>query len=180
MRLVSRQGGYVELRPVAYQAEMPEPTTADDDDGIDEWLVIGGGVRLGDGREWAFSQPCLTTSEAQSLGVWLASAGEGRIAPSPAVPPGRELLCFTEPNIALSIAGYGAGRVTLRVHFSHESMPPWHPHNDWPDYHAYFIVLDVSAAGLTMAARQWDRDLRAFPARASTRHQSREHGTDAK
>ena len=121
VRLVSRDGGYVELRPVSYQAEMPEPATEQDDDDYDEWLIVQGSVRLGDGREWTFVRPCLTTSEAQDLGVWLASAGTGRIAPSPASPPERKLLCFTEPNVAFSIAALSAERVSVRVHFSHES-----------------------------------------------------------
>jgi len=171
VRLVSRDGGYVELRPVSYQAEMPELVTGQDDDDSDEWLVVQGSVRLGDGREWTFVQPCLTTLEAQRLAVWLANAGAGRIAPSPASLPERELLCFTEPNIAFSIAALSAERVSIRVHFSHESMPPWQPHHDWPDYHAYFVVLDISTTDLTAAARQWDRHLHAFPARASRHSQ---------
>lgn len=165
MKLESGDGGCFELVPVAYEAEVPEPVTADDDD--DDWLVVRGRVRLGDNREWAFTGAYLTTSEAERLGAWLASAGAGRTAPSPAVPPERDLLNFTEPNIALSVAALSADRASVRVHFSYESMPPWHPHHDWPDYHAYFIVLDVSTAGLTDAAAQWDRDLQAFPARAS-------------
>ena len=169
VKLVSGEGGYIELRPVAYQFEIPEPVPADDeDDG--EWLVVRGDVRLDDGREWTFTGPYLTTSETRRLGTWLASAGAGRIAPSPASPPGRELISFTEPGIALSIASLSADRASVRVHFSHESMPPWHPHHDWPDYQAYFIVLDVSTVGLTCAAAQWNRDLQAFPARASRPH----------
>lgn len=57
--------------------------------------------------------------------------------------------------------------IAHRVHFSHESMPPWHPHHDWPDYHAYFMVLEISTAALADAAAQWVHDLRAFPARTS-------------
>lgn len=163
---MSRDSGYVDLRIVGYQLEMPEPVTEPDDDDSDEWLVVQGSVRLGDGREWTFVDPCLTTSEAQQLGAWLASAGAGRIAPSPASLPERELLCFIEPNIAFSIAALSEERISVRAHFSHESMPPWHPHHDWPDYHAYFVVLDVSTTDLTAAAGQWDHDLQAFPARA--------------
>jgi hypothetical protein len=168
VKLVPGEGGYIELRPVAYESEIPGQVPADEDDG--EWLVVRGDVRLDDGREWAFTGPYLTTSEARCPGTWLASAGAGRIAPSPASPPGRELLNFTEPNIALSIASLSADRASVRMHFSHESMPPWQPHHDWHDYQAYFIVLDVSTVGLTAAAAQWDRDLQAFPARASRPH----------
>lgn len=77
---------------------------------------------------------------------------------------------FTVPNIALSLAALSADRASVRVHFSHESLPPCHPHHDWPDYHAYFIVLDVSTTSLTAAAAQWNRYLRAFPTRASRRY----------
>jgi hypothetical protein len=172
MKLVSRDGGYAELRVVAYEFETPPVIAADDDDNDagDEWLVVRGSVRLGDNREWAFTGPYLTITEARRLGAWLASAGAGRIAPSPAS-PGRHLLGFTEPNLALSIAALSTERASVRVHFSHESMPPWHQHHDWPDYHAYFILLDISTADLTAAAKQWDRDLQPFPARTG-RHAS--------
>ena len=134
MRLVSGDGGYFELRPVAYQLEVPELALgADDDDDDGEWLIVRGAVRLGDGREWAFAGPYLTASETRRLREWLVGVAAGRIASSPATPPGRDLLSFTEPDIAFSVAGVSTGRVSIRAHFSHVSMPPWQPHHDWPD-----------------------------------------------
>jgi hypothetical protein len=50
MKLASRAGGYVGLRVVAYEFETPPAIAADEDD-ADEWLVVRGGVRLGDNRE---------------------------------------------------------------------------------------------------------------------------------
>jgi hypothetical protein len=112
MNLVSRDGEYAELRVMAYEFETPPVIAADDDDDDagDEWLVVRGRVRLGDNREWAFTGPYLTITEARRLGAWLASAGAGRIAHSPASPPGRHLLCFTEPDLALSIAALSTER----------------------------------------------------------------------
>jgi hypothetical protein len=56
MKLASRAGGYIGLRVVAYEFETPPPIAADEDD-ANEWLVVRGGVRLGDNREWAFTGP---------------------------------------------------------------------------------------------------------------------------
>jgi NAD(P)-dependent dehydrogenase (short-subunit alcohol dehydrogenase family) len=73
MKLASRDGGYAGLRVVAYEFETPPAIAADEDD-ADEWLVVRGGVRLGDNREWAFTGPYLTISEARHLGAWLVAA----------------------------------------------------------------------------------------------------------
>ena len=57
-------------------------------------------------------------------------------------------------------------RIRLRVHLSHESLPPWKPHHDWPDHQAYFIALDVSAADVRTEADVWADEVRPFLDRA--------------
>ena len=66
MRLMSRDGAYVEPRTVAYEPETPEPVIAaddDDDDAGDEWLVVWGSVQLADNQERAPTGPHLTITE---------------------------------------------------------------------------------------------------------------------
>lgn len=88
------------------------------------------------------------------------------MTPTPAGSPAGGLLAFTEPNLAFNLEDASGERARLRVHFSHESMPPWKPNHDWPDYHAYFLVLDVSTADLRAAAELWRLENRAFPTRS--------------
>jgi hypothetical protein len=167
VRLTSRDGGYVELWPEAYQLDTPTPDQLDEEADLDDWLVIGCRVRTADGGEWNFVQPCLTTQEAHSLAVWLAQVADGAVTPIPTAPRSTAdgLLAFTEPNLAFSLEHATVDRAHLRVHFSHESMPPWTPNHDWPDYHAFFQVLDLSTADLRKAAEQWRAENQAFPTR---------------
>jgi hypothetical protein len=73
---------------------------------------------------------------------------------------------FTEPNLGFFIDGRDGDRVRMRVRLSHESLPNWLP-RDTPGWQAgqYFVALEVSTADLAAAARAWDRERRAFPAR---------------
>ncbi|GHJ50948.1 hypothetical protein Nm8I071_02550 [Nonomuraea sp. TT08I-71] len=167
MKLTSRDGGHLELRPEGYQLDARDLVRDDDEDDRDEWLVISGRVHIPDGREWSFVQPCLTTEEAERLAVWLADVGD--VTPAPEAPPARALLSFIEPNLAFSLEAASPARARVRAHFSHESMPPWNPHHDWPDYHAYFITLDVGRADLLTAAQCWRIENQPFPRRTPPR-----------
>ncbi|SCL65026.1 WapI family immunity protein [Micromonospora chersina] len=169
MKLISRDGGYLELRPEGYQLDATDLVREDEEDDRDEWLVVSCRVRIADGREWSFVQPCLTTDEAEMLAVWLAGVGAGDVTPTPVAPPARALLSFIEPNLAFSLEDANPARARVRAHFSHESMPPWNPHHDWPDYHAYFITLDVSTADLLSAAQRWRIEIQPFPTRTPPR-----------
>ena len=75
MKLVSVDGATVDLRPLHYQ--FPGTAAAGQYDWDANWLVVRGGVRLPDGRTWSFSDPCLTTWEARSLGDWLRGVVAG-------------------------------------------------------------------------------------------------------
>jgi hypothetical protein len=172
VRLTSRDGGYVELWPVAYQLDASTSELLDEEADLDDWLVIGCRVRTADGGEWSFVQPCLTTDEADRLASWLTQVAAGTVTVTPTAPGSTTagLLAFTEPNLAFSLehANVEDGnveRALVRVHFSHESMPPCKPHHDWPDYHAYFLVLDISTDDLRAAAEQWRIENQAFPTR---------------
>lgn len=168
MRLTSRDGGYIELWPEAYQLDAPVPDLFDGE-ADDDWLVTGCRVRTADGDEWSFVQPCLTTEEAEGLAVWLGQVAAGVVTPTPAAPTSTAegLFAFTEPNLAFSLEHADVERARVRVHLSHESMPPWKPNHDWPDYHAYFLVLDVTTADLREAAEQWRVENQAFPTRTA-------------
>ncbi|MFJ8580123.1 hypothetical protein [Micromonospora sp. NPDC093277] len=165
MELISRDGGYLELRPEGYEFDAAPPAQEGEEDDYDEWLVISGRVRIADGREWSFTDPCLTTDEAESLAVWLADVGAGEVA----LTTSQAKLYFIEPNLAFSLEEATPARARVRVHFSHESMPPWNPHHDWPDYHAFFVPFDVSTADLRTAAQQWRIENQPFPGRTPPR-----------
>ncbi|SCE72763.1 hypothetical protein GA0074695_0641 [Micromonospora viridifaciens] len=171
MELISSDGAQLELRLEGYQLDAPDtPVPADEEEDRDEWLVIRGRVRVADGPEWSFVQPCLTTEEAERLAVWLATVGAGETGLWPASPPYQALICFTEPNLAFSLERADADRARVRVHLSHESLPPWQPSHDWPDYHAYFVTLDVSTADLRTAAERWRIEHEPFPRRLPPGH----------
>ncbi|MDQ1476726.1 MAG: hypothetical protein QOE62_1955 [Actinomycetota bacterium] len=104
MKLESSDGALVTLRPERYQFGAGASTRDRDWDA--NWLVVRGDVRIEDGREWSFSDACLTTWEAPSLGAWLTGAASGVV---PVVPVQREFSestteTFTEPNIGFSVA----------------------------------------------------------------------------
>jgi hypothetical protein len=166
MRLVSADGGLVELRPVRYEwpnARPPQP--AGDFDWDANWLFIHGHVRAGDDIDWLFEEPCLTTREARSVGAWLRGVASGAVAiRHDNAETFEELEWFMEPNLALSLASLTTEDATIRVHLSLESRPPG------PDYehvamYAYFVVIRMSLAGVSAAADEWERELLPFPER---------------
>ena len=114
MKLESSDGALVTLRPERYQFGAGASTRDRDWDA--NWLVVRGDVRMEDGPEWSFSDACLTTWEAQSLGAWLTGAVRGVV---PAVLVAEELTdstmeSFTEPNIGFSVAYRIAERIGVR------------------------------------------------------------------
>ncbi len=165
MKLVSVDGASVDLRPLRY--EFPGIAGAGHGDWDANWLVVGGEVRLADGRAWSFSEPCLTTWEARALGSWLRGVVTGKVRPTAfdgGDGDGEESLeTFTEPNIALSLAARSDDAAVVRVHLSLESRPPWLA--DGFDIFGFFVSLDVPLHALAAAADEWDRELAAFPVR---------------
>jgi hypothetical protein len=158
MRLVSNDGASITLHPAAYQFEVT-PASGSERDWDANWLMIQGDVRTGDGRQWAFLDPCLTTWEARRLSAWLhGAAGDGTA--------GRPDIAFTEPNLSFSLVGHRAGRIRLRVRFSHEALPPWasRDHKGW-QAGEYVFVLNISREDLADAAKAWDLEHEQFPER---------------
>ncbi len=140
-------------------------SAANGDSYDDNWLIIGGRVTTPDGR-WSFSDPVLLTDEARRLSRWLRAAAGGKVA---VARPDREggwspSLTFIEPVLAFSLAGRTDGAVMVRVHLSLEASPPWRPDTEG-DLAPYEVEIELTEAGLLSAADEWDRELRAFPAR---------------
>jgi hypothetical protein len=160
VRLTSTDGAVVELRPTGYQ--FPGTVAEGPDDWDANWLLIAGQVRLSDGRSWAFTDPCLTTWEAQSLGGWLQDVVSGVVAPTPFSGTGDEVLqLFTEPNLAFSLAERTGSHATVRIHFSLESSPPWLA--DEGDMFDFFVAVEMPLAGLDAASAMWTEELAEFP-----------------
>jgi len=166
VRLVSSTGALVELRPTGYQFSQAGRAEAGGADCTAEsyadwdanWLVIRGDVTAADGRSWSFTDPCLTAWEAERLSAWLDAVSRDAAD--------RDAAVFTEPNVSFFIDGRDRDWVRMRVRFSHESLPGWLP-RDVAGWQAgeYFVALEVTTADLAGAARAWDRERQAFPAR---------------
>jgi hypothetical protein len=163
VRLLSGDGASVELRPVAYQFShqiRARAATAASPDWDTNWLMIRGDIRAADDLGWTFTDPCLTTWEAERLSAWLHAVA----SQDPAGYQDRAV--FTEPNLSFILEGRDGERARIRVGFSHESLPDWMP-RDFPGWQAeeYFLPLDISCSELAEAARSWDLDRQRFPAR---------------
>jgi hypothetical protein len=129
-------------------------------------LVITADIEMSDGRSWSFTDPCLTTWEARELASWLRGVLSGDVQPAPLGGEAERLLVFTEPNLAVSLAGRDREKATMRLHFSAESRPPWlqgHRASDLFDY--YFIEVSPTHAALAQAVDEWEHELAAFPVR---------------
>jgi len=72
---------------------------------------------------------------------------------------------FTEPNLAFSLASSDAERITLRLHLSLESRPPWLHGDTDSDLFDYFIEVSAPRSALAGAVDEWDREVSAFPVR---------------
>ena len=159
---MSLDGATVDLRPVRY--EFPDVVGAGADDWDANWLVVRGQVRVEDGRSWSFSDPCLTTWEARSLGDWLRAVVAGEVEPTEVAGDAEAMLeTFMEPNLAVSLAGRSDASAVVRFHFSFESRPAWVS----PDVevHDFWLALDVPLPELSAAVDDWESELSPFPAR---------------
>jgi hypothetical protein len=193
VRLLSADGAWVDLRVVGYQYEQPPaasgaaavpPPLAAEGAGEGEldwdanWLVIRGQVRAASGREWTFTDPCLTTWEAARLLEWLEALGRGEV---------QKALAFTEPNLRFTLDAQDGERIRLRVRFSAESLPSGPrtsgprtsgprtsgPQMPGPQTAGYDVPLDVSRADLAAGTRAWATECQQFPPRAP-RHRQRD------
>ncbi|MDB4953342.1 MAG: hypothetical protein JWO36_911, partial [Myxococcales bacterium] len=165
MKIESSNGARLSLQPVAYQFGTSDSKVGSKDWDAN-WLIIRGELRGSDGREWSFSDPCLTTWEAASLAAWLHGVVDGVVVPVAAEDLSDTALeIFTEPNIALSLAARNGEQVRVRFHLSLEAIPPWFGDDDRPDLFEYFVPLDTSIDELARAADDWERELAPFPER---------------
>jgi hypothetical protein len=90
------------------------------------WLQVSGNIIPADGTAWAFSDPCLTTSEARELGDWLRQVAAG-IGPPRGCCDSQGWLTFIEPNVGFTLEDRTAGRVRITVEFTGEVKPPLVP-----------------------------------------------------
>ena len=166
VRLASSTGALVDLRPTGYQfgeacrteTESADSTTEPADDWDDNWLVIRGEVTTAEGRSWGFTDPCMTTWEAEDLWAWLEAVSRDATD--------RDSVVFTEPNLGFFLDSRHGDCVRIRVRFSYESLPGWLPRYiaGWQTAE-YFVTLEVATTDLAEAARDWDRERQAFPGR---------------
>lgn len=161
MKLGSDSGATFELSPVRYEFG-PSPEQGDWDA---NWLVVRGRVQLEDGRSWSFTDPSLSTWEAAELSGWLEGVGAGVVPPAEVDGEADErLLAFTEPNLALSLPARAGEIVTIRVHLSAESAPPWLA-EDARRVPEYSMDIELTHGAVAAAAASWSREMAAFPVR---------------
>ncbi|QHT55911.1 hypothetical protein GXP71_07380 [Cellulomonas sp. H30R-01] len=164
MRFESGDGASVDLRLVGYQ--FPGAVGAPPGDWDANWLVVRGRVRLADGRAWTFTDASLTTWDARDLDGWLRGVVSGHVAPVRQDAPEEDLLAFTEPCLAFSLAARDDSVATVRVHLSLECAPPWlHEAGGDAALFAFFVAVTVPLDGVRRAADDWSAALARFPAR---------------
>ncbi len=164
VRLLSADKSSLELGIARYQ--FPDLQGHGDRDWDANWLQISGTVVTAGGQTWSFEDPSLTTWEAAELGEWLRKVADGSVKPSPFGTEGAEqFLCFTEPNLAFGLEGRVADQVWLRVHFSLEALPPWLSGAEQSGIFDFFVVFDVPAAQVGIAADDWAVAHSRFPQR---------------
>lgn len=158
MKLRSGDGTEFALRVDGY--EFPTLPGVGPDDWDANWLVVSGELTLADGRRHSFSEPCLTTWEADDLRTWLASLADGR------VPAEREgpALVFTEPCVAFAASRLEDDGVEVRAYLSLEAEPPFVVGGAAGLFQNY-VPLRTDPAALAAAAAAWADDLRPFPVR---------------
>ncbi|MEW9265785.1 hypothetical protein AB1207_13590 [Kineococcus endophyticus] len=164
MQFTSTDGAAFELRPTGY--EYPATNTPGDWDA--NWLIVHGQVHTAAGESWTFHDPSLTTWEARELHRWLKRTARGRVEPTDN--PGQDaadVLAFTEPNLAFSVASVIDGETVLRVHLSLEAVAGkagW-TRETGPRLYEYSVLLKLDQRQLRAAATQWNRDISTFPPR---------------
>ncbi|TWP53997.1 hypothetical protein FKR81_00010 [Lentzea tibetensis] len=117
------------------------------DDWDQNWLIVSGAVRLAEGWEWTFEDPCLTAWEAVDLVAWLEN-------PTAA-------LSFIEPVISFGVVRRFADRRHTRIGLAFEAVP----HR--PEFvdDEFELILEVDNADLAAAALDWWWERVAFPPR---------------
>jgi hypothetical protein len=105
---------------------------------------------------WRFSDPCLLTYEAERLASWLEIVANGEPLPT---------TCgFIEPNLEFRAVAYGQ-HGTLQVHFRLEARPDWALSSS-AEKHELWVEFPFDELDLRALAREWRKELDAFPQRA--------------
>jgi hypothetical protein len=99
------------------------------------------------------------------LGDWLREVVAGTVAPIRSWQDEDDLMAFTEPNLAFSLADRDATSVRVRVHCSAEASPPWLAGTGRPPLYDWFVLLDVTIQDLLAAGAAWAEEIRVFPVR---------------
>lgn len=162
MELVSIDGSRLSLTIAGYQ--FPGMVGSGPHDWDANWLNVAGRFELSDGRRHSFTDPCLTTWEAQSLAEWLNGVALGEINSRPDTDE-PDLVFFTEPCLAFSLVEAGVSHVGLRVYLSLEAGPPFVMAGKAGVFENY-LSLTVSTSSLEQAAGAWGQELLLFPLRS--------------
>ncbi len=145
VRLTSTNGSFVALTIVHYQFES----------GLDwydsNWLVLSGEASDLAGR-WSFRDPCLLTTEAQTLGGWLRRAADASLSV--------DRIDFLEPNLSFERVTTNSKTSTIRVGFDLESRPAGAAEDE-----VYCVDLCISTEACVEASDDWLRELEHFPER---------------
>lgn len=120
-----------------------------EDEWDSNWLIIDGHVCI-EGKEWRFTDPCLTTFEAMRLADWLDAQAKGNSE--------KAFCAFTEPNLEFERLSDSV----IRVGFSHESSPPWAMQKYGEPEYGFDVLV---GPGLSIAGERLRLQLTRFPVR---------------
>jgi hypothetical protein len=113
------------------------------------WLMISGHVGI-KGQSWTFTDPCLLTTEVESLADWLVAVASSNTA--------SQDCGFIEPNLDFKRIAPD----NICISFLLESRPPWAERDDFET--EYGFEMPVTSALLTVADNL-HHQLETFPKR---------------
>jgi hypothetical protein len=155
VRLIDAAGHGVDLRVTGYQFPDAESLAQ-----RYSWHMVEGTATCPEGS-WMFRYPALTCDETPYVAAWLrAVAGGERSAATPGA------LTFTEPNLALAVAGYRSGLVALEIRLDLEFSPPWQPRRTAGE--PFVVRCQLTPQQLERAATEWEQEIAPYPDGPST------------
>lgn len=155
MRLLGAGGSSLELSILGYQfPDLSGSRVLFDHDA--NWLAVLGQASDGE-RAWTFRDPCLLTTEARDLVVWLHAVADGR--------PTDDAIYFMEPNLEFRLVSPPGAQLVMRVIFRLESRPPWAADITEEDWDSAWLDFDMSSADLRAAANELGSELARYPER---------------
>jgi hypothetical protein len=127
------------------------------------WLRVRGKVFDG-AQSWSFEDPCLMTTEAAELALWLRGIVDGVVEPDAQTGVGGA--SFVEPNVSAKLDARTDATVTIVWYFSQESSPPGAV-EDIRYGDGQPVRTTVPPRTLTAAIEDWEAQLRRFPVRGA-------------